>query len=76
MSCASSVHITKLKQSICAPFDIYDTLPVFTFLFYLNIFVIFYFEPEFSKGFHLFHLFLQIKLHYLQDSRTNTLYKL
>ncbi len=25
MSCASSGHITKLKQSIFAPFDIYDT---------------------------------------------------
>ncbi len=25
MSCASSGHITKLKQSVFAPFDIYDT---------------------------------------------------
>jgi len=25
MSCASSGHITKLKQSIFAPFDIYDS---------------------------------------------------
>jgi hypothetical protein len=27
MSCASSGHITKLKQSIFAPFDIYDLNP-------------------------------------------------
>jgi len=31
MSCVSSRHITKLKQSIFAPFDIYDT-NIYTYL--------------------------------------------
>jgi len=33
MSCASSGHITKLKQSIFAPFDIYGYVPLISLSF-------------------------------------------
>ncbi len=36
MSCASSRHITKLKQSIFAPFDIYGTITFPGFIIFKN----------------------------------------